>query len=156
MSAATATGAGARSMGATRLATGRSEAGSAAAEIVILTPLLVMLALLFVVGGRLANALQEVGDAARTSVESAVIASTASTAQAQAAAAAGYEISHDGLQCMPYSLTTDVTHFTPGGSVSVQLRCGVGLVTLGIPGLPGSVTLSGDASAGIELYREMG
>src|ERR1035438_5521324 len=72
MSAATATGAGTRSMGATRLATGRSEAGSAAAEIVILTPLLVMLALLFVVGGRLANALQEVGDAARTSVESAV------------------------------------------------------------------------------------
>jgi hypothetical protein len=41
---------------------------------------LVLLALLFVIGGRLANALQEVGDAARTSVESAVIASTASSA----------------------------------------------------------------------------
>jgi len=92
-------------MGATRLATGRSEAGSAAAEIVILTTaLLVMLALLFVVGGRLANALQEVGDAARTSVESAVIASTAyqDTPQAQAAAGrAGYRSHTNGLQCMP-------------------------------------------------------
>ena len=153
MSAADATGGAGRAAGR---AAGRSEAGSAAAEIVILTPVLVLLALLFVLGGRLANALQEVGDAARTSVESAVISSTASSAQAQALAASGYEISHDGLQCAPYSLTTDLTHFTPGGSVSVQLRCGVGLVTLGIPGLPGSVTLSGDAFAGIELYREMG
>ena len=74
-------------------AAGRSEVGSATAEIVILTPLLVLLALVFVVGGRLANALQEVADAARTSVESAVIASTASSAQAQAVAAADYEIS---------------------------------------------------------------
>jgi hypothetical protein len=100
--------------------------------------------------------LQDVGDAARTSVESAVIASTPSAAQAQAAATAGYEISHDGLQCTPYSVTTDVTDFIQGGAVSVQLRCGIELVTLGIPGLPGSVTLSDQATAGIELYREMG
>jgi hypothetical protein len=153
MSAADATGGAGRAAGR---AAGRSEAGSAAAEIVILTPVLVLLALLFVLGGRLANALQEVGDAARTSVESAVISSTASSAQAQALAASGYEISHDGLQCAPYSLTTDVADFVPGGVVSVQLRCGVGLVTLGIPGLPGSVTLSGHGSAGIELYREVG
>ena len=130
--------------------------GSAATEIVILTPLLVVLALLFVAGGRLANALQEVGDAARTSVESAVIASTASEAEAQAVAAAGYGISHDGLKCAPFSVTTDVSDFAPGGLVSVQFRCRVGLVTLGLPGLPGSVTLAGNASAGIELYREIG
>jgi hypothetical protein len=49
-----------------------------------------------------------------------------------------------------------VADFVPGGVVSVQLRCGVGLVTLGIPGLPGSVALSGHGSAGIELYREVG
>ncbi|MFZ2056850.1 MAG: TadE/TadG family type IV pilus assembly protein [Acidimicrobiales bacterium] len=138
------------------LATGRSEVGSAAAEIVILTPLLVVLALVLVIGGRLCCALQEVQDAARTSVESAVIASTASSARAQAAAAANYEISHDGLRCTPYTMTLDVADFAPGGFVSVELRCGVGLVTLGIPGLPGSVTLSGQASAGIELYREVG
>jgi hypothetical protein len=123
---------------------------------VILTPLLILLALLFVVGGRLANALQEVGDAARTSVESAVIASTASNAQAQAVAASDYEISHDGLRCAPYSVAVDAADFAPGGLVSVQIRCGVGLLTLGIPGIPGAVTLSGHASAGIELYREVG
>ena len=143
-------------VGQARLATGRSEVGSAAAEIVILTPLLVVLALVLVIGGRLSYALQDVDDAARTSVESAVIASTASTARAQAAAAANYEISHDGLRCTPYTMTVDVTDFAPGGFVSVELRCGVGLVTLGIPGLPGSVTLSGDASAGIEPSREVG
>ncbi len=153
MTAADTTSGGGRAAGP---ATGRSEAGSAAAEIVILTPVLVLLALLFVIGGRLANALQEVGDAARTSVESTVIASTASSAQAQALAAADYELSHDGLHCAPYSLTADVADFVPGGVVSVQLRCGVGLVKLGIPGLPGSVTLSSRGSAGIELYREVG
>jgi hypothetical protein len=115
-----------------------------------------MLALVLVIGGSLANAFIEVTDAARTSVESAVIASTASAAQAQAAAAAAYELSRDGLRCTPYSITTDVADFTPGGSVSVHLRCGIDLITLGIPGLPGSVTLSGQAGAGIELYRELG
>jgi hypothetical protein len=135
---------------------GQFETGSAAAEIVILTPLLVVLSLLFVIGGHLANDLQDVADAARASVESAVIASTASAAQAQAVAAADDELSHDGLQCTPYSMTADVGEFTPGGLVSVQLRCGVGLVTLGMPGLPGSVTLSAHASAGIEPYREVG
>ncbi len=156
MSAWAATDAGGRAAKPARLAAGRSEVGSATAEIVILTPLLVLLALVFVVGGRLTNALQEVADAARTSVESAVIASTASSAQAQAVAAADYEISHDGFQCAPYSVTVDVADFAPGGFVSVQLRCGVGLATLGIPGLPGSVTLSAHASAGIEFYRELG
>jgi Flp pilus assembly protein TadG len=156
MRAASVAHAGARAARDRPLASGGSDAGSAAAEIVILTPLLVVLALLLVIGGRLASGLQDVGDAARTSVESAVIASTPSAAQAQAATTAGYEISHDGLQCTPYSVTTDVTDFIQGGAVSVQLRCGIELVTLGIPGLPGSVTLSDQATAGIELYREMG
>ena len=99
MRAAVAVRAGKRWATTSRRVAARSQIGSAAAEIVILTPLLVVLALLFAAGGRLANTLQEVGDAARTSVESAVIAATASGAEAQAAAAAGYEISHDGLKC---------------------------------------------------------
>jgi Flp pilus assembly protein TadG len=84
MRAASVAHAGARAARDRPLASGGSDAGSAAAEIVILTPLLVVLALLFVIGGRLASGLQDVGDAARTSVESAVIASTPSAAQAQA------------------------------------------------------------------------
>jgi hypothetical protein len=53
-------------------------------------------------------------------------------------------------------VAVDAADFAPGGLVSVQIRCGVGLLTLGIPGIPGAVTLSGHASAGIELYREVG
>jgi hypothetical protein len=134
----------------TRLAP-RSEVGSAAAEIVILTPLLIMVALLFVVGGRLANGLQEVGAAARTSVDAAVIAPTAATADAQGAVAAASEVSHD---CHSYSFAADVADFAPGGLVSVQIRCEVGLAALGIPLLPDSVTLAGRASGAIEPYRE--
>jgi Flp pilus assembly protein TadG len=140
----------------TRPGARRCDAGSAAAEIVILAPLLVLLALLFVTGGRLADGIQEIGDAARTSVDSAVIASTAPTAEAGAAATAGYEISHDGLHCTTYSLTADVVDFAPGGAVSVQIHCDLGLAMLGIPGFPDSVTLSGHASGGIEPYRELG
>ncbi len=129
-----------------------SEVGSAAAEIVILTPLLIIVALLFVVGGRLANGLQEVGAAARSSVDSAVIAATASTAETQGAAAAASEVSHD---CRSYSFAADVADFAPGGVVSVQIRCEVGLAALGIPLLPGSVTLAARASGAIEHYREV-
>jgi hypothetical protein len=132
------------------------QTGSAAAEIVILTPLLVLLILVLVMGGRLANASQDLTDAARTSVESAVVASNASAARAQAAATASYEISHDGLECDPYSIVTDVAEFTAGGRVSVRVSCRVKLFTLGLPGLPTALTVSSQASAAIETYREVG
>jgi hypothetical protein len=134
----------------------RSEQGSAAAETVILAPLLILLAVLLLVGGRLATASEEIGDAARTAVESAVVAPTASAAETQAAATARFEVSRDGIACTPYTFETNVTDFTAGGFVSVQLRCRVELVTLGIPGLAGSVSLSDGASAAIETYRDVG
>jgi Flp pilus assembly protein TadG len=131
------------------------EDGSAAAEVVILTPLLVLLVLVLVLGGRLADAAQDLADAARTAVESAALASTAQEAQAQAAATARYEVSQDGLRCTRYSMVTDVSDFTAGGSVAVSIRCRIGLATLGMPGLPGSVSVSGRAAAVIEPYREV-
>ncbi len=134
----------------------RSEAGSAAAETVILAPLLVLFALVLLIGSRLATASEEIGDAARTAVGSAVVSSAASEAQGQAAAAARFEVSRDGIGCAPYSFVTDVTDFAAGGVVSVEIRCRVGLITLGISGLPSSVSLSAGASAGIERYREVG
>src|SRR5271165_2168525 len=76
-----------------------SENGSAAAETVILAPLLVLFALVLLIGGRLANAAEEIRDAARTAVESAVIASTPSEAEAQAVASANFELSRDGIDC---------------------------------------------------------
>jgi hypothetical protein len=135
---------------------GRSQDGSTAAELVILTPLLVIVAVLFAIGGRFANALQEVNDIARTSVESAVIASTAPAAQAQALAAARYAVSGDGLRCSPYSATVDIGEFAPGGLVSVEIRCGIGLLTPTLGGLPDHVVVSARATAGIEPYREAG
>jgi len=134
----------------------RPECGSAAAETVILAPLLVLFALVLLIGGRLATASEEIGDAARTAVESAVIASTASEAETQAAATARFEVSRDGIGCAPYRFVTNVTDFTAGGAVSVQIRCQLSLITLGMPGLPSSVLLSAGASAGIERYREVG
>jgi hypothetical protein len=115
-----------------------------------------MVALLFVVGGRLANGLEEVTAAARSSVDSAVIAPTASAAEIQATAAAASAISLDGLKCTPYSFAADVADFAPGGSTSVQVRCEVALTALGMPLLPDSVTLAGSASGAIEPYREVG
>ena len=124
----------------------------------ILTPLLILLALLFAVGGRLANALQEVGDAARTSVESAVIASTASSAQAQAVAASDYEISHDDLEnCTPYSVAVDTSRLRPGrprlGPDPLRRRAPH---RLGCPVSRAWSRCRATASAGIEIYREMG
>jgi Flp pilus assembly protein TadG len=130
--------------------------GSAAAEVVILTPLLVLLALVLMIAGRLVDGAEVVDDAARTAVESAVIASTPQEAQVQAANTASYEIRRNGLQCSEYSMVTEVADFTAGGSVSVRIRCRIALVTFEIPGLPTSVSLSGRASAAIEFYREVG
>ena len=51
---------------------------------------------------------------------------------------------------------TDVSHFYPGGYVTVTVVCQVPLADLAVPGLPGSTTVRASSTAPIDPYRSVG
>jgi hypothetical protein len=131
------------------------ETGSASAELVFVTPVLMLIGLVAFVLGRLVLEAGQVVDAARSAAEAAAVWPTVPQAGAAAALTASYEIVRDGLACTRPTVSIDAAHFVAGGSVHVSLACAV-LLPPSVPGLPPSVTLTAAAAAPIEPFREVG
>jgi Flp pilus assembly protein TadG len=129
------------------------ESGSAALEVVLLTPIFLLL-LAFVVGlGRLGSAAGEVTAAARDAARAASIERSAGAASAAARDAALESLRGHDLTCDDPSVETDVTDFRPGGTVVVALACRVGLDDVVAAGFPGTRVLRARVTASIDRYR---
>jgi len=135
--------------------TARGDSGSASVELEVLAPLLVVLLLLVVALGRTVLAHQEVDQAASDAARAASIASSASAASAAAQDAAQRDLAGHGITCSPFSETTDVSDFNPGGIVTVHLSCTASLEGLSLLRLPGSETLTAQGSAPVDAYRSV-
>ena len=124
----------------------RDERGSAAIELVILVPALILLVLFAVAGGRVAIAHGSVQQAAADAARAASIARTASSAHATAVTAASATLANQGLTCTSMTVTVDTAGFaTPVGtpaSVGATVSCTVRLSDLALPGLPDRVVTS--------------
>lgn len=134
----------------------RDEWGSATAELVVLTPVLVAI-LLFLVGlGRVGLAASQVDDAVRAAAQAGVVSATPAAAASAARAAALDTLSADRMTCASPEVTVDVSRFVPGGQLRVSLACTVSLADVALPGVPGSRTLKASLAAPIETYRGIG
>lgn len=133
-----------------------NERGSASAELVICAPVLLLLAVVALVIGRLVLEQSQVVDIARSAAEAASIWPTAAQADEAAVLTASYELIHDGLRCIAPVVSVDTGDLVPGGEVRVDITCVVALASVSVPGLPGQVTLHESAVAPIEVYREIG
>lgn len=129
------------------------DGGSAAVELTLLTPLLIMLILLIVTAGRLVQARLEITTAAAEAARAASLARDPATATANAAATAGSALAGQHLTCTGLAITTDTSRFQPGGYVSVHVSCTTSLAGLTLLHLPGAETLAGQASAPVDTYR---
>ena len=129
------------------------EHGSATAELVLLTPLLILF-VLFIVGlGRLAHARALVNDAAAQAARAATLhylnpGQATATAQQTAADA----LASAGLACASQTTTVNTGNDHPGGSITVALQCRVDLSTLTAAGFPGSDTLQATFTAPVDTY----
>ena len=132
-----------------------SQDGSLTVELVALTPVLLALALMLVAFGRVTEARQQVVEAARAGAESAAVLPTPAAAQTGAAEAAVVGVFGRGQTCVHVQVVTDLSHFQPGGYVSVTVTCEVGLSDLSIPGIPGSMTVRASSGAPIDPYRSV-
>jgi Flp pilus assembly protein TadG len=127
--------------------------GSAAAELVLITPVLILLLLFAVAAGRLVQARLEVDSAARQAARAASLARDPATAAAAAVATAQAALAGQGITCSPVSVSPDTGNFTPGGQVSVQVSCTIHLSDLALLHIPGAETLSSTFTSPIDVYR---
>ena len=124
-----------------------------ATELVLLTPLLILMLLFVVALGRLAGARLDVDGAAAQAARAASIARDPSTATAMAQQTATAALGSDGVTCGHLTVTTDTAQFAPGGSVAVTVTCSVGLSDLTGLRLPASESISSTATSVIDTYR---
>lgn len=135
---------------------GSTEDGSVATELVLVTPLLVILLLFVALGGRLVVARGDVDAAARDAARASSLARSAAAASNAAHTAAGAALGGDRGPCRDLSVTVDTSGYAAGGTVSVTVSCPVPLADLAILGIPGRQTLTGHATAVVDRYRGTG
>ena len=130
------------------------ETGSVAVELVLVTPLLLLLLLFVVALGRLAGARIELDGAAAQAARAASLERDPQGATAAAEQTASAALSGDDVTCGDLEVSTNTDSFAPGGEVSVTISCSVDLADLAGLRLPASTTLSSSAVSVIDTYRE--
>ena len=128
------------------------ERGTATVELVILAPVVFAL-LAFIVGlGRSADARGRLTGAARDAARAASLTTTSDAAKVAAHATALADLEGAGLECKSPRITADTSRFQPGGEVRVTIRCTLDLSSLVVSGLPGSSTLTAQATVPLDSY----
>lgn len=133
----------------------RGERGAAATEWAILFPVFIMLIGVMVAGARYAQARAGIAEAAGAAARAASIARDAGSAKAAADAVIASNLA--GTACQSRTVAVDLSGFAvPVGQparVRVSIRCTVPLGDVVVPGMPGSVTVSADATSALDRYR---
>jgi len=131
--------------------------GSATLEVVILTPAVLVLLALIVIAGRIQLAAGALEHAAASAAREASLARTPDAARAAATAVAHDALRGQDLRCTTQWVAVDVSGFArPVGAaaqVTATVTCEVAFGDLAIPGLPGTKTLTAQATSALDRYR---
>ena len=133
------------------------ERGNVAINTVVIFPMLLLIALLLVMAGRIVLAEGVVQSAANEAARSASISRTANVAAAQATSTATSTLLNSGVRCASTSVapTTDAFGLPLGtvGTITVRVECIVPLRDLGLPGAPGTRTITATGTSVLDAYR---
>lgn len=127
--------------------------GSASLELVLLTPAIVLLLLLVVMGGRYAQARADVDAAARDAARAGSIARGTDSAVTGGEAAARARLQEGGVTCRTLTVVLDTADFRAGGSVTASVSCIVDLGDLTGLKLPASRTFTASFTEPVDVYR---
>ncbi|WP_052287569.1 TadE/TadG family type IV pilus assembly protein [Streptomyces sp. 769] len=122
-------------------------------ELVLLTPLLVLMLLVVMALGRLADARLVVSDAAHQAARAASLARTEHAAHAQALRAAATALKETGATCTSPSVHLTTGGLAPGTHVSAKVTCTAPLGDLTRTGMPGQMRLTSTASSVVDSFR---
>lgn len=125
------------------------ERGSMSVEMIVLVPVLLLIVLIAVAGGRLVSAEGMVQAAARDAARAASIERSAGEADAAARRSLAAADTANA-QC---SGGVDVGGFGRGGTVTATVSCRVELSDLGLVFLPGATTVTASSTAPVDTWR---
>jgi Flp pilus assembly protein TadG len=130
----------------------RNDRGSVSLEMVLLTPVLLCLLLLVVVGGRLANARNDVDFAAKAGARAASLSRSPAAANQKAQQAVQANLDKSSMKCSALSVTVDTANFRPGGQVTTVVNCAVDLSAASLLKIPASKSIEATFTEPIDQY----
>lgn len=130
-----------------------TERGSATLELVLVTPVLLVMLLFVVFLGRLGEARNDVDRAARDAARAASIARSAEEADTAGRDAARSTLESGGVSCRQLDVVVDTAQFSAGGDVSATVTCTVDLADVAALTVPGAKTLSSSFTEPVDAYR---
>jgi Flp pilus assembly protein TadG len=129
-------------------------------EFAVLAPVVLALLAMLVMAGRVAIASNSVEAAADEAARSASISRTAAGARSSAEDGARRSLARQDLACSSVRVEVDTGGFRVPVGMPAQVRatvtCVVRLTDLGVPGFPGSRTVTATAVSPLDTYRERG
>jgi Flp pilus assembly protein TadG len=128
--------------------------GTAAVELAIVTPVVIVMLLVVVALGRFSHGRLLVEQASAAAARSASLTSSPFQASAAARQTAAATLAGSGLSCAGVQVSVDSGSFHAGGQVAVTVTCTADLSDLALPGVPGSKTLSATSRSPLETYRQ--
>ncbi|WP_394620143.1 TadE/TadG family type IV pilus assembly protein [Lentzea sp. JNUCC 0626] len=131
----------------------RNDRGSAAAEFVLLVPLLIGLCLAVAAGGSLVSTKLRVNDAAHQTARAASI--SRDLADVEGLSVATGALSAAGVQCGSLEVAVD-GDFHPGGTITATVSCTVDIVGSDLLGIGRAHTITATGSSVVDRYRQAG
>jgi Flp pilus assembly protein TadG len=122
-------------------------------ELVLLTPLLVLLVLVAVALGRVTDARIWVEDAAHDAARAATLATTPGDAESAARRAAAAALDASGAGCARHAVRLEHDGLAPGSTVTARVTCHASLGTLSATGLPGTLALDASSVSPVDAFR---
>ncbi len=127
--------------------------GSAPLELALVTPAVIALFALVVLGGRIVTADAAVDHASRAAARAATSQRSAGAAQEAAETTASALLGGPDSPCDEMSVDVDLAAFEPGGLVAVVVRCQVELSDLSVLPVPGHRELTATGLSVLDRYR---
>jgi Flp pilus assembly protein TadG len=132
----------------------RADRGSAATELTLLAPVLVMvLVLVAVVAHRVVDARLRLDSAAHQAARAASIERSAAVAERAATDIAAAALGSAGPSCADLAVATNPSGFRAGGAVTVTVSCSVDLTGGLLLGVPGRATVTATATEPVDTFR---
>ena len=135
----------------------RDERGMATVELVLFTPLALVVLAFLVIAGRLSTTTADVTAASRDAARSASLAQTYDEAIVAANQTARASLAAQDVTCRDLQVTGgDSSTFVAGGEITVTVSCDVNLADVALPGIPGTRTVTSTSTEVIDRFRGVG
>jgi Flp pilus assembly protein TadG len=135
----------------------RGESGMAAVELVLLTPLALVILAFLVTAGRLSTVTADVAAASRDAARAASMSQTYDQAAVAAERTAAASLAQQDVTCSDLAVTLgDPSTFVAGGTVAVTVTCAVSLADVALPGAPGARPVTHTSVEVIDRFRSVG